>query len=520
MKKIRLGNDIQIIWSVRGAQWLDVEELDVSLLNKLDEEVQFIPSIEVDETTNVCTISGTFAGRNQKLTGTYRLLLQMNKGKADMLTLDHIEVFQLVDVCSFGIVEGLDSDNLTTATVEVSDIVSTIVGNTDLSSYITRAEFESALTTKQDELHYLTEDTDEGSASLSSGGARIDVISTDEGGTTNIEGANVEIHDLSENNGIAVSGDGVAVTTGEGNEFTYNGVKVATIEDLSSMEVWNVGTLTSPSFVGHTWADLQALVMGESTTLLLRGEESHGYDLYFSIAGIVYQGETLLETTFIGQKSDKSQLILTLTDTNGSISCTPTNVINVNNSNFSTFGYTKAQIDTLLLAKMDDIDIDPSPSSGSLHLVTSGGIYMALQGKQATLVVGTNLDNTPVSASNNPITSGGVYSAIQGLGNMTISEQSGTTLTAALNTYYVYSSAVSTLAITLPSISSATAVSGFVVNLTTGDSISLTLTAAGGETIKMYSGLSIAASKEYELNFIWNGSEWIVAYGEVVSWGS
>ena len=518
MKKIRLGNDIQIIWSVRGAQWLDVEELDVSLLNKLDEEVQFIPSIEVDETTNVCTISGTFAGRNQKLTGTYRLLLQMNKGKADMLTLDHIEVFQLVDVCSFGIVEGLDSDNLTTATVEVSDIVSTIVGNTDLSSFVTRAEFEAGMATKQDELHYLTEDTDEGSASLSSGGARIDVISTDEGGTTNIEAANVEIHDLSENNGIAVSGDGVAVTTGEGNDFTYNGVKVATIEDLSSMEVWNVGTITSPSFVGHTWADLQALVMGESTALLLRGEESHGYDLYFSIAGIVYQGETLLETTFIGQKADKSQLILTLTNTNGSISCTPTNVINVNNSNFSTFGYTKAQIDTLLLNKMDDIDIDSSPSSGSLHLVTSGGIYTALQGKQAKLVVGTNLDNTPVPSSTNPITSGGVYDAVSAVSEALtiVSVASGTSsITAEVGNYYKVAGDVSSLTITLPTITGATSVKGCVFMFTTASTTSVSVTSAS--TVYYFDGYSIDASTTYELNCIWNGSQWVVAYSVIAT---
>lgn len=130
------------------------------------------------------------------------------------------------------------------------------------------------------------------------------------------------------------------------------------------------------------------------------------------------------------------------------------------------------------------------------------------------------IDGAPVQGSPNAVSSGGVYSAMQGLGNMTISAQSGTELAAAMNTYYVYSSAVSTLAITLPSISSATSVSGFVVSLTTGSSISLTVTASGGEPIKMYSGLSIAASKEYELNFLWNGSEWIVAYGEVVAWGS
>lgn len=38
-----------------------------------------------------------------------------------------------------------------------------------------------------------------------------------------------------------------------------------------------------------------------------------------------------------------------------------------------------------------------------------------LSGKQANLVVGTNLDNVPTQESTNPITSGGVYTALQNL---------------------------------------------------------------------------------------------------------
>ena len=103
-------------------------------------------------------------------------------------------------------------------------------------------------------------------------------------------------------------------------------------------------------------------------------------------------------------------------------------------------------------------------------------------------------------------------------GNMSITAASGTTLTAAVGNYYRYASSVTSLTITLPTITSATAVTGFVVSLTTGGSIDFHLTPAGGETIKMYNGLSIVANKSYELNFLWNGSEWIVAFGEVVAW--
>ena len=56
------------------------------------------------------------------------------------------------------------------------------------------------------------------------------------------------------------------------------------------------------------------------------------------------------------------------------------------------------------------IDIDENPTSGSENAVSSGGVYTALQGKQATLT----FDNTPTASSNNPVKSGGVYTALAG----------------------------------------------------------------------------------------------------------
>lgn len=64
----------------------------------------------------------------------------------------------------------------------------------------------------------------------------------------------------------------------------------------------------------------------------------------------------------------------------------------------SSDAYTKAQTDILLAEKAD-----------KSTTYTKTEVDTALSGKQATLVVGTNLDNTPTDSSTNPITSGGVY---------------------------------------------------------------------------------------------------------------
>lgn len=51
---------------------------------------------------------------------------------------------------------------------------------------------------------------------------------------------------------------------------------------------------------------------------------------------------------------------------------------------------------------------DTTPTSGSDNVITSGGVYTALSGKQNTLT----FDTTPTQNSTNPVTSGGVYTAI------------------------------------------------------------------------------------------------------------
>jgi len=86
-------------------------------------------------------------------------------------------------------------------------------------------------------------------------------------------------------------------------------------------------------------------------------------------------------------------------------------------------------------------------------------------------------------------------------------------ITAELGKYYSISTAVGTLAITLPTVTGATKVEGIVFCFTTGSSPAITFSAGEGVTISYYADYVIEAQKSYEINAIWNGTKWILAYG-------
>lgn len=96
-----------------------------------------------------------------------------------------------------------------------------------------------------------------------------------------------------------------------------------------------------------------------------------------------------------------------------------------------------------------------------------------------------------------------------------VTQGSTATLTAALGKYYRFTTNVGTLAITLPAVSDATKVQGVMFSFTTGSSPAVTISSADSKTIKYFSDYAIEASKRYELNCIFNGTEWVIAYGTV-----
>ena len=99
---------------------------------------------------------------------------------------------------------------------------------------------------------------------------------------------------------------------------------------------------------------------------------------------------------------------------------------------------------------------------------------------------------------------------------LTIETFSGTTLTAAVGKYYKATANVATLAITLPAMdTSVTKSVGLMLSFTTGSSPAVTISSASSQTIEYFADYAIAANKSYELNCMWNGTKWIIAYGTI-----
>jgi len=95
-----------------------------------------------------------------------------------------------------------------------------------------------------------------------------------------------------------------------------------------------------------------------------------------------------------------------------------------------------------------------------------------------------------------------------------VSVPSGTTqLTVEPDKYYSIAGSVGTLAVTLPDLSGATKLQSVMLSFTAGSSPDVTFKAAGSAAISYFSGYAIEAGKNYELNLLFNGTKWIVAYG-------
>lgn len=82
-----------------------------------------------------------------------------------------------------------------------------------------------------------------------------------------------------------------------------------------------------------------------------------------------------------------------------------------------------------------------------------------------------------------------------------------------LGHYYNISDVLGTLAVQLPNASTliGSRTKGFIMHFTTGANSSLTFTADA--SISYFDNYVIEANTEYELNIMWNGTKWIVAYG-------
>lgn len=237
MKKIRLGNDIAITWTVTAGSPVDLSEVVITLIDQYGEECPISDVTTTATGTTIYQYAFSFYGKDQARQGVYRILLQRNEGEQGMVTLDHVDAFQLVGVCDFGIVEGEDEDHVETVTVELSSTISTSVEGEgfDPEQYYTKNQTDVLLSAKENTLNYYSEDESSTSASIECGNASIDVESVD-GGTISLEATHTSIED-GDGNGILVGiggTSGVSVETSGTYKFTYNGEEVATKSDIPS----------------------------------------------------------------------------------------------------------------------------------------------------------------------------------------------------------------------------------------------------------------------------------------------
>lgn len=115
MKKVRIGNDIAIEWSIYRlgeGEILQDKKVEVKILDPKMMPVPF--SYEIVENK----IIGVFEGRIQKCVGAYTLLLLENCGKLHMNTLDECNFVQLVPHSYME--GGKDESSITTEKIELS----------------------------------------------------------------------------------------------------------------------------------------------------------------------------------------------------------------------------------------------------------------------------------------------------------------------------------------------------------------------------------------------------------------
>lgn len=74
---------------------------------------------------------------------------------------------------------------------------------------------------------------------------------------------------------------------------------------------------------------------------------------------------------------------------------------------------------------------------------------------------------------------------------------------------------VTSLAITLPAITDTISTHSIMFYFTTGENASVTFSSANNTTISYYEGYEIKDYTTYEINAVYNGSKWIIAYGVV-----
>lgn len=468
MKSIRIGNDIAITWTIANMPLSDLGDLAVALIGPDCQEATITSSYETVESTNAVVWTITFYGKDQTLPGVYRLLMKRNEGAEDMNTLDEIRVFELVPLSAFGIVSGSDTETVDTVTLDVESSFNTSTGGIDPEDYYTKTQTDALLANKENTLTFDETPTEDSDNPVTSGGVYTAIETAGAGKQDSL--------DYYDENTSSVS---AAITTGHAS---------------LAVESSDGGTITATAtHVSLTDGDTQVLV-GGATGVTVTTPDGIPF---------IHNGSEVATASSVATAISGKQDTLTFDDEPQSGSSNPVKSDGIYDA---------------LQGKEDTINWDATPTAGSQAAVRSTGIKTYVDNIASTKQDALSFDSVPTNGSTNPVYSGGVYSAIAAATNVTgiVSVASGTTsLSLEAGKYYRIAGEVSSLALTLPTITGATSLQFCVVKLTTASSTSVTFTAA--DTINYFDGYSIDASSTYELNCLWNGSEWVVAFGKIAT---
>jgi hypothetical protein len=96
---------------------------------------------------------------------------------------------------------------------------------------------------------------------------------------------------------------------------------------------------------------------------------------------------------------------------------------------------------------------------------------------------------------------------------MDIVTSTGTSLSALIGKYYIFTSEVNTLSVGLPTVVDAAHVYSIVLYMTTGESPNITFTSS--HPVLYQEGFSLDAGKTYEINCLFNGAAWVLMAAEI-----
>jgi hypothetical protein len=118
MKKVKIGNDIAVTWSLfKEGEPYSLEGLDLTLyLSHAFGRNKIVPDAVREN-----NISWTFSGKDQVHTGKYSLEVVINEGQDGMASTDYVDFVQLTQ--NTPCYEGEDEENVITENIELASSI-------------------------------------------------------------------------------------------------------------------------------------------------------------------------------------------------------------------------------------------------------------------------------------------------------------------------------------------------------------------------------------------------------------